>query len=372
MESFQRFQQEMAQNPNIMQEMLNSPEVQGMLSSLTSNPEFFRGLVESNPALREVLEQNPELSHVLNDPGILRQTLEVARNPDLMREHMRNNDRALSNIEAHPEGFNALRRMYENVQEPLINAATEGRQNNAAPSNENPFANLFSTNTPQRTAPPATAGGGPNSSPLPNPWAPTPPAARAPPGAATGGTPDLFNMFRPGAAGAGTNPSGGMPDPSQMASMLPQMQQMLQQPGMQSMMQNMFANPQVLEHMLSQNPMLRQMMASNPQMRDAVANPDFMRQMLDPANLQAMSQLSALGSRQPNGARGGAFDPLGMGGMGAATPASTPATPPETLYATQLQQLQDMGFGDQASNVRALQATQGNVNAAVERLLTML
>lgn len=33
-----------------------------------------------------------------------------------MREHMRNTDRAVSNIEAHPEGFNALRRMYENVQ----------------------------------------------------------------------------------------------------------------------------------------------------------------------------------------------------------------------------------------------------------------
>jgi ubiquilin len=29
---------------------------------------------------------------------------------------MRNSDRAMSNIESHPEGFNALRRMYETVQ----------------------------------------------------------------------------------------------------------------------------------------------------------------------------------------------------------------------------------------------------------------
>ena len=29
---------------------------------------------------------------------------------------MRNADRAMSNIEAHPEGFNALRRMYETIQ----------------------------------------------------------------------------------------------------------------------------------------------------------------------------------------------------------------------------------------------------------------
>ena len=34
----------------------------------------------------------------------------------LMREHMRNTDRAVSNIESHPEGFNALRRMYENIE----------------------------------------------------------------------------------------------------------------------------------------------------------------------------------------------------------------------------------------------------------------
>ena len=43
--------------------------------------------------------------------------------------------------------------------------------------------------------------------------------------------------------------------------------------------------------------------------------------------------------------------------------------PPEELYATQLAQLQEMGFFDPLENIRALQATRGNVNAAVERLL---
>lgn len=40
----------------------------------------------------------------------------VCRVQNLMREYMRNNDRALSNIEALPGGFNALRQLYENVQ----------------------------------------------------------------------------------------------------------------------------------------------------------------------------------------------------------------------------------------------------------------
>jgi len=43
--------------------------------------------------------------------------------------------------------------------------------------------------------------------------------------------------------------------------------------------------------------------------------------------------------------------------------------PPEERFATQLQQLQEMGFYDRAENIRALLATNGNVNAAVERLL---
>lgn len=51
-----------------------------------------------------------------------------------------------------------------------------------------------------------------------------------------------------------------------------------------------------------------------------------------------------------------------------AAPAA-PAVAPEIRFATQISQLCDMGFFDTESNVRALTATGGNVNAAVERLL---
>ena len=56
-----------------------------------------------------------------------------------------------------------------------------------------------------------------------------------------------------------------------------------------------------------------------------------------------------------------------FGGMGA--PAVTPPADPETAYATQISQLNDMGFFDPAENIRALVATNGNVSAAIERLL---
>ncbi len=63
-----------------------------------------------------MIEANPEIGHALNDPSTLRQMSEMMRNPNLMQEMIRNSDRAMSNIEAHPEGFNYLRRMYQNVQ----------------------------------------------------------------------------------------------------------------------------------------------------------------------------------------------------------------------------------------------------------------
>ncbi len=59
-------------------------------------------------------------------------------------------------------------------------------------------------------------------------------------------------------------------------------------------------------------------------------------------------------------------------GLGASAPAPTPAPAqdPAVQYANQLQQLQDMGFSDGAANLQALIRTRGNVNAAVERLLS--
>ena len=48
------------------------------------------------------------------------------------------------------------------------------------------------------------------------------------------------------------------------------------------------------------------------------------------------------------------------------------AVPPAERFRAQLSKLQEMGFGDEAANITALQATGGSLNAAVERLLSQL
>lgn len=127
---------------------------------------------------------------------------------------------------------------------------------------------------------------------------------------------------------------------------------------------------------MGQNPMVQQMVAANPGLGEALRNPETLRQMMDPRNLQAMAQLQQAMSGGDDGGGSGGGNPFaalgGLAGMGGgqAGMGGASAQPPETRFASQLQQLQDMGFPDQPSNLQALVATGGNVNAAVERLLS--
>eukprot|EP00850_Spirogloea_muscicola_P018395 SM000168S02594 [mRNA] locus=s168:131316:133170:+ [translate_table: standard] len=160
------------------------------------------------------------------------------------------------------------------------------------------------------------------------------------------------------------------------------MQQMLQNPMMQQMMQSVLSNPAMLQQLINMNPQLRQMLDSNPQFRELMQNPEFLRQMSNPESMQQMLDLQrllgqlrgvGLGNMAALGGAGttGAGGNLGLGlfGMGGATP-QVNAVPPEQLYANQLTQLQDMGFFDREENLRALALSAGNVNLAVERLLS--
>ncbi|KAL0702631.1 hypothetical protein Bca4012_058753 [Brassica carinata] len=395
-------QQQLAQNPNMIRDMMNTPAIQNLMN----NPEFMRSMIMSNPQMRDLVDRNPELGHVLNDPSILRQTMEAARNPELMREMMRNTDRAMSNIESMPEGFNHLRRMYENVQEPLMNATTmSGNAGNNAASN--PFAALLgnqgvttqgsdaSNNSTTPSAETGTGNGIPNANPLPNPWGATAGQTNTPGRTTSGGdtrSPGLGGLGGLGSLGSlgglgglgmlgADSPLGATPDASQLS-------QMLQNPAMSQMMQSLLSNPQYMNQLINLNPQLRTMRDSNPQLREMMQNPDFLRQFSSPEMMQQMMTLQqSLFSQNRNttsqepGQTGVAaagnnnagldllmnmFGSLGAGGLSGT---NQPNVPPEERFATQLQQLQEMGFYDRAENIRALLATNGNVNAAVERLL---
>ncbi|XP_051843531.1 ubiquilin-3 [Antechinus flavipes] len=145
--------------PELVAQIIDDPFIQGLLS----NTGLVRQLVLDNPYMQQLIQHNPEIGHILNNPEIMRQTLEFLRNPAMMQEMMRSQDRALSNLESIPGGYNALRTMYTDVMDPMLNAVQEQ-------FGGNPFAAAAATSSttssgcsqPSRTE---------NCNPLPNPWA---------------------------------------------------------------------------------------------------------------------------------------------------------------------------------------------------------
>nr|CAD7200110.1 unnamed protein product [Timema douglasi] len=345
MELQQRMQHEILGNPEMMHQILDNPLVQRLMN----DPDNMRQLITSNPQMQELMEpsamarvtpectvrlvmyvvlfqRNPEISHMLNNPDLLRQTMELARNPSMMQELMRNHDRAISNLESIPGGYNALQRMYRDIQEPMLSAASEqfGRNpfaalvdNNGAPGMLHGTTLLF--NPDVVVSPPyrqmlcskwcfvlystitavvfyaSVDGNNPqqgqeNRTPLPNPWSAAGGGGGSTPGSGETGTP------RP----TTHNPTGLLNSPG-MQSLMQQMmenpqlmQNMLAAPYTQSMLQAFSADPNMASQIINGNPLF----ADNPALQEQIRMmlPNFLQQMQNPEVHNLMSNPQALGA----------------------------------------------------------------------------
>ena len=52
---------------------------------MLDNPEMIQAAIRSNPQMRELMESNPEIGHMINNPQLMRQALEMTRNPSMMQ-----------------------------------------------------------------------------------------------------------------------------------------------------------------------------------------------------------------------------------------------------------------------------------------------
>ncbi|KAM9642920.1 ubiquilin-1 isoform 2-T2 [Trichechus inunguis] len=382
-----QMQRQLMSNPEMMVQIMENPFVQSMLS----NPDLMRQLIMANPQMQQLIQRNPEISHMLNNPDIMRQTLELARNPAMMQEMMRNQDRALSNLESIPGGYNALRRMYTDIQEPMLSAAQEQ-------FGGNPFASLVSNTSSGEGSQPSRTE---NRDPLPNPWAPQ---ASQTSSASSGTTSTVGGTGGSAASGtAGQSTTAPSLGPGVGASMF-------NTPGMQSLLQQITENPQLMQNMLSA-PYMRSMMQSlsqNPDLAAQMQNPDTLSAMSNPRAMQALLQiqqgLQTLATEAPGLIPGftpglGALSTGGSSGTNGSSSAPSENTSPsagttetghqqfiqqmlqalagvnpqlqnpEVRFQQQLEQLSAMGFLNREANLQALIATGGDINAAIERLL---
>ena len=389
-----------------MREMLQSPAMQAVFS----DPQAMRAMLEADPMMRNMLRESPELQSLLSNPEELSRMARIMANPTLSREMLRGLDLQLQQAEAMgfgPELSSAssqVNRMIERAADQAAEEADRQRQQQSAAAN--PFLSLFGGNGGSIGGTGGT-GVGTGGSESGTAEAPPLPWGSGASGGAVGTAAPFSDLF--GGAGAGIGAGGlglgGLPtDPASQRQMRNAVTQMMQNPAMRSMFQSQART--MVPAMLNANPQARAQFAAMG-MADIETNPAtmdrFVEMMTNPEMLGMMNRLeeamqSSGGMGTGMGDMGGGGDPFAMFGGGGANPAGleamlgmfgggggmgtgmggggAPAMPapavadPETAYAQQLQQLNDMGFWDREANIRVLIATQGNVNAAVERLLS--
>ncbi|KAJ1906858.1 hypothetical protein IWQ60_011986 [Tieghemiomyces parasiticus] len=290
-----------------------------LLQSMLGNPDLRRLLLNANPEVRKVLEKNPELNQIMEDPAFLQQTAQMAQNPSLMREVMRNNDRAIANLEMAPGGFNHLLNIYRNYQQPMDAAQVHHPQRPAGEDLNDRFARQLNISAPKKSRI--------NVTPLPNPWAPSPatPFGSSRDMGAYRRTPAVV---RPPATLAPTDPASGESDAAAL--------------------ENLFG-------------MLRPADGSHLARPRAAFAPELAAPRAAGGQPLAPS-FPAAAFAPPSGSTSSATD-----NRTRPTPSAVPQH--EERFARELDTLQGMGFHDRELNLRALLAAGGDVNSAIEWLL---
>lgn len=374
-----RMQHELLGNSDLMRTVLDNPLVQQMMQ----NPETMRQLITANPQMQELMQRNPEISHMINNPELLRQTMELARNPSMLQELMRSHDRAMSNLESVPGGYNALQRIYRDIQEPLLSV-----------SSRNPYSGTSDSGTAENPQ-----QGTENRNPLPNPWGGNQPDGNRPadnPPPNVLNTPTMQSLLQQ----VGENPS--------------LMSNLMSAPYTRTMLEAMSADPNMATNLMAQSPLLannpalqEQMRTMMPQFLQQLQNPDVHQMMSNPQAIEAILQIQQ-GMEQLRSVAPGLVQSMGIpppppgatttssGTASTTTSTSTtaqsnpalftdfvgrmihgmsqssnPNIPPEQRYQSQLEQLAQMGFVNREANLQALIASFGDINGAVERLLAL-
>nr|CAH7727451.1 unnamed protein product [Callosobruchus chinensis] len=252
-------------NPGSLMNLGNQTEVQRLMS----DPEITENM-------RQLITRNPEITHVLNNGELLRQTLALACNPAMLQELRRSHDRAMSNLESIPGGYNALQRMYRDIH------ATNPQQ------------------------------GRENTEPLPNPW-----FGGSRPSPTTGTGRSSTTATTPGGGTPGTNRSDPMAGFMNLLGENPSfVQNMMSSPQAHAMMEAFASDPNLANRFIADNPCADdRFYSSNPEMQEHVRAmiPEILQQlqnsetanlMTDPQAMNALMQiqqgLETLGQTAPS------------------------------------------------------------------------
>ncbi|KAK5945857.1 hypothetical protein PMZ80_003065 [Knufia obscura] len=306
--------------PEEMARRLEDPNFAQQMNEALSNPQMIDMMINSNPQLRAM---GPQARQILQSEGFRR----TMTNPEAMRSMMEM-QRAMGGNPfggaggqeafAMPGATTTTDSQHQN------NGQGQGQGQNQ--QQQNPFGGMFGGAggmNPFMFMQPPPAGGDRSADPNANQ------NNQANPFAA------MFNPAMFGQQQGQGQTGSGNTDPANPNSAPP----------------NPFAN----------NPMFGNMM-NNPMVQQMMNNPEAMR--------QAMQMVMGGGGGGDGGMGGmGGMDPFAaLGGGGFGQPADN--RPPEERFATQLRQLNEMGFFNYDQNIQALSRSGGDVNGALEWLFS--
>jgi ubiquilin len=307
----------------MIKQMLDHP----MFKQLSMNEDFLKSMFLNNPQMKKLVEENPELGHAMTDPAMLHDALEMMRNPSYQREMMRNQDRAISNIENLPEGFNALRRTWSSIQKPMMEALDETIQKKL-----DQFPGSSSVKTKGKKSPDTSTFESPhiNTEPLPNPWTTKPRSA------------PFSNSFP-------YIPQGQYP--------------WNQSPMMQNTNQRSSNSPKSTHRApSSSNSPLFSMNDVKQTTEEIIANSGI-HQRPRP-RLDSASSNSTKYTSQDRRSRSSSFS-----SFAAPTTPNMDQSPYSERYQVELDTLEQMGFQNRDENLQALISNEGNIQKATEWLL---
>lgn len=304
-------------SPDEMLRRLQDPNFAQQLNEALQNPQLIDMMINQNPQLRAM---GPQARQMLQSESFRN----MMTNPDHMRA-MLEMQRAMGQ-----DPFGGAGGGQEAFPMPGATTTTDQQhqnqgqtQNAGQPQNQqNPFASMFGGN-----------GGGMN--------------------------PFMFMPPPPQTQDRSANPAAGTQPANPFAALFNPAMGQQQTPSTQSGAAGTTAGNETSTNTgagAQQNPFGN--MFNNPMLQQMLNNPEAMR------NAMQMMQSSGI---DPFAMLGG-----GVGGAGGAFGAPAPADnrPPEERYATQLGQLNEMGFYNFDQNIQALTRSGGDVNGALEWLFS--
>lgn len=346
MELQNRLQTELLGNPELLRRVLDNPLVQ----TLMNDSDNMKTLIQNNPQMQDLMNRHPEIRTMLNNSELLKHTTELAKNPSMLQELMRNLD-GTNPMDGSTTTFTTLPNLYSAFQEPGLSTA-QSRVQEAQKRTEQGgiFNNLQMSSMLQQMSENPQLVQNMLSAPYTQAMLQ---ALSADPNMASA----IINenpLYR-------NNPALQQ----YLTSMMPQLVQQLQNPEVL----NMMANPQAVNALLQIQEGLDQLKNVAPGLVTNLGLGSF--NDFTGANGPSSSGSSsgdAPSSAQTTPTSGDNFSKF-MSQMVSQMAQSDPRLPPEQRFKVQMEHLKAMGFTNEAMNLQTLTACFGDLNATIQRLL---